>query len=163
MAGTQVWHVGLQRAVTVVHVDHRNQRVRVAAGGLERNAGQEQLRAARPSEHAKVKRNPGTTAPQDDVRDDDFDPDDTSELRSERWSCDLRGLRVEEALNEVDLHIDRAMVANARGVCLIHGMGTGALRKAVQEHVSQHPQVAHQRLGQQGEGGTGVTMAWLKR
>ncbi len=89
--------------------------------------------------------------------------DDTLSMRTAEWSVDLRGMRVEDALEAIDVALDRAVVRNARGVCVVHGVGTGALRKASREHLKRHAQVERFRPGVQGEGGDGVTFAWVKR
>jgi DNA mismatch repair protein MutS2 len=74
---------------------------------------------------------------------------------------DLRGLRVEEALDETERYLDRALLAGLERVRLIHGKGTGALRAAVGELLTRHPAVASHRLGGPGEGGDGVTVVEL--
>ena len=58
-----------------------------------------------------------------------------------RPEIDLRGKRVEEALNEVDRYLDRAVVEGLSSVRLIHGMGTGALRTALRQYLGTHPLV----------------------
>ncbi|HHV54914.1 MAG TPA: endonuclease MutS2 [Firmicutes bacterium] len=74
---------------------------------------------------------------------------------------DLRGERVEEALLRVDRFLDQAVLAGLPWVRLIHGKGTGALRQAVHQCLQQDRRVARFRLGEPGEGGSGVTVAWL--
>jgi DNA mismatch repair protein MutS2 len=74
---------------------------------------------------------------------------------------DLRGLTVEEALDKVDKYLDDAVLAGAPMVRIIHGKGTGALRKAVTDFLKAHRYVASYRLGGVGEGGDGVTVAKL--
>ena len=76
--------------------------------------------------------------------------------------ADLRGMDVTEALGEVDRALDRAVLASLSEVRLIHGLGTGALRTAVQRHLKGHPQVESQRQGEGHEGGRGVTVARLR-
>lgn len=75
---------------------------------------------------------------------------------------DLRGLTVEEALEKVDKYLDDAVLAGAGQVRIIHGKGTGALRKAIQDHLRSHRAVTSHRLGGLGEGGDGVTVARLQ-
>lgn len=75
---------------------------------------------------------------------------------------DLRGTTVEEALVDLDFFIDRAVMSHIQTITIIHGKGTGALRKAVQEHLKHHKQVKSFRLGVFGEGESGVTIAELK-
>ena len=74
---------------------------------------------------------------------------------------DLRGLNVEEALDRVDKYIDDAVIAGLHEVTLIHGKGTGTLRKAIAEHLRKHSQVESFRSGKYGEGETGVTIVKL--
>lgn len=74
---------------------------------------------------------------------------------------DLRGMRVEEALDEVEKYLDDAVLAGLPHVYLVHGKGTGALRSAVQQLLKDHPRVKFYRLGEHGEGGSGVTVAEL--
>ncbi len=74
----------------------------------------------------------------------------------------LVGLRVEEALPQVDRLLDRAALSERSEVRVIHGFGTGRLRKAVAELLEGHPHVAGHRPGGAGEGGGGVTVVRLK-
>jgi DNA mismatch repair protein MutS2 len=76
---------------------------------------------------------------------------------------DLRGMNVEEALETVDKYLDEAFLAGLPSAVLIHGKGTGALRSAVTQFLSEHPQVKSYRLGGIGEGGLGVTVVELKK
>ena len=76
--------------------------------------------------------------------------------------ADLRGLDVTEALGAVDQALDRAVLSGLHELRIIHGIGTGALRVAVQKHLKGHPQVESQRWGEGHEGGRGVTVARLR-
>lgn len=75
---------------------------------------------------------------------------------------DLRGERYENALSRVEKYLDDAVLAGYPRVSIIHGKGTGALRKGVQELLKQHRSVKNARFGEQGEGGSGVTIVELK-
>ncbi|MFZ5815388.1 MAG: endonuclease MutS2 [Bacillota bacterium] len=75
---------------------------------------------------------------------------------------DLRGLTVEEALEKVDKYLDDAVLAGLPQVRIIHGKGTGALRKAITDQLKADRRVASHRLGGVGEGGDGVTVARLQ-
>lgn len=81
--------------------------------------------------------------------------------RQPGMEVDLRGMLVEEALDEVDRFLDAAVGANLGTVYLIHGGGTGALRKGVRDHLRSSPYVASYRPGAHGEGGDGVTVVQL--
>jgi DNA mismatch repair protein MutS2 len=75
---------------------------------------------------------------------------------------DLRGMNGEEALPLVDKFIDTATLAGLHRIDIIHGKGTGALRKKVTDFLTSHPRVKSFRLGEWNEGGTGATVVELK-
>jgi DNA mismatch repair protein MutS2 len=75
----------------------------------------------------------------------------------------ILGLHVDEGLAEVDHFIDQARVNGISIVTVIHGLGTGALKKAVMEFMKNHPQIGFVRAGEAAEGGAGVTVAELKK
>jgi len=74
----------------------------------------------------------------------------------------LIGQRVDEALDESDRFLDRALLEGKQAVRIIHGFGTGVLRKAVREHLRKHPAVKSWRPGDENEGGDGATVAVLE-
>ncbi len=74
---------------------------------------------------------------------------------------DLRGQRVEEIRPILDKYLDDAFLAGLPFVRIVHGKGTGALRQAVRQQLKDHPLVRSYRSGEQGEGGTGATVAYL--
>ncbi len=71
---------------------------------------------------------------------------------------DVRGLRVEDGLSQLDSYLDAAYVAGLPFVRIIHGKGTGAMRKAVRDALRGHPLVSHYEQGGEREGGDGVTV-----
>lgn len=75
----------------------------------------------------------------------------------------LLGYRVDEALVMVDKYLDNALYAKVYEVRIIHGVGTGALRKAVQSYLKSSRLVEEYRYGLQSEGGLGATVVKLKR
>lgn len=77
-------------------------------------------------------------------------------------TLDLRGKNTEEALSDLDLFIDAAQMSGIQTVTIIHGKGTGVLRTAVGQHLKRHPSIRTFRLGQYGEGETGVTIAEIR-
>ena len=81
--------------------------------------------------------------------------------RSVASSLDLRGARVDEALEALGRYIDDAALAGIDRVTIIHGLGTGALRDAVRSEASGHPLVKDLRPGERGEGGDGATIISL--
>ncbi len=73
-------------------------------------------------------------------------------------TLDLRGARVDEALELLDRYLDDAALAGAGQVTVVHGHGSGALRDAVRALLSGHPLVGSWRPGERGEGGDGATI-----
>ncbi len=76
-------------------------------------------------------------------------------------TLDLHGERVAAALERVDEYLNDALLAGMDSVAIIHGAGTGALRRAVREHLTQHPRVRGARPGRREEGGDGATIVEL--
>jgi DNA mismatch repair protein MutS2 len=76
-------------------------------------------------------------------------------------SLDLRGARVDEALDSLERYLDDAALAGLDKVTVIHGHGTGALRDAVRDRAAGHPLVKATRAGERGEGGDGATIIQL--
>lgn len=72
------------------------------------------------------------------------------------------GLRVDEALSRLEPFLNHASLAGLSEVAIIHGIGTGALQRAVRGHLKDHPLVKNFRQGSQPEGGNGVTIATMK-
>jgi DNA mismatch repair protein MutS2 len=73
----------------------------------------------------------------------------------------LRGLRVDAALYELERYLDRAALARHERVRIVHGKGTGAVRSAVHERLSDHPLVQSFRLADAEEGDSGATIVEL--
>ena len=77
-------------------------------------------------------------------------------------TLDLRGERVEEALDDLEAYLDKASLANLSPVYVIHGHGTGALKSAVRDFIATSPYVAKYRVGEDAEGGDGVSVIDIK-
>ena len=77
-------------------------------------------------------------------------------------SVDLRGKTVEEAMLDLDKFIDSVLRSGLNEITIIHGKGTGALRKGVHIYLRKHPNIRTFRVGTFGEGEEGVTIAELK-
>ena len=104
-------------------------------------------------------------APYDDVyakKENVYKPNsfDKFELRKINIAStlNLRGLKVEEALDSLEDYLDKASLANLACVTIIHGHGTGALKSAVREFLKTSPYVAKFRPGEDSEGGDGVSI-----
>jgi len=153
--GSRVWVPRLRAEADVVDVS--GDQVRVAAGPLKMTVAAGELRAAprpeplpsRPSLGAA-----GGRAP--------HQPPEPEPLQTSDNTCDLRGLRVDDAIGMAQSFLDRALNDGRRAVFLLHGHGTGALRDAVREELTRSPYVARFRSGGAGEGGDGVTVVWIE-
>ena len=76
--------------------------------------------------------------------------------------CDLRGKTAEEALDELDLFVDRAILDGLAEATIIHGKGSGVLRSTVQQYLRKNKRIKSYRLGVYGEGEDGVTIVEFK-
>ncbi len=85
-----------------------------------------------------------------------------SKSASVHTEINLLGKTTDEALVELDKYLDDAYLAHLPSVRIVHGKGTGALRKAVHQYLRRQKHVASFRLGEFGEGDSGVTIAEFK-
>lgn len=131
----------------VVEVFEKRGEVRVALGKL--NATLKLREVERIS--APDKESAGTASPEGMVQ--YRRPTDMSS------SIDLHGARAEEAVSRIDKFIDQAIAAGLDSVRIVHGQGSGALRRAIHEHLRLHPIIRAFRFGAPNEGGGSVTIA----
>lgn len=82
--------------------------------------------------------------------------------RTASRELDIRGFASDEGILELDRFLDEAVLAGVETVTIIHGKGTGVLKKAVRGHLKGHPSVATSRPGLYGEGEDGVTIVQIK-
>ena len=88
---------------------------------------------------------------------------DQRALRTSLNTCDLRGQRVDEALMALDRFVDDHSRDDPREPgFVLHGHGTGALKKAVRDHLSLSARIAKARPAEQAEGGDAFTIFWLR-
>lgn len=80
------------------------------------------------------------------------------ERHSMSQTLDLRGFRCEEALDEIEMYLDKASLVNLSPVYIIHGHGTGALKQVIRDYLMHSPYVAKFRPGENAEGGDGVSV-----
>lgn len=93
-----------------------------------------------------------------------FQPKEQFQLEKKSMSntLDLRGYRVEEALDSLEFFLDKACLLNLSTVYIIHGHGTGAIKNAVQDFLSNSPYVLKLRYGNDSEGGDGVSVVEIR-
>jgi DNA mismatch repair protein MutS2 len=87
---------------------------------------------------------------------------ETQRAPSSAAEIHVRGLRVEEALERVDKFLDEAALAGQREVRIVHGLGRGALKKAIAEFLADHPHVESAREAEREHGGAGATIVTLR-
>lgn len=86
-----------------------------------------------------------------------------SKSASVSTEINLLGKTVDEAVAELDKYLDDAYIAHLSSVRIVHGKGTGALRKGVHNYLRRQKHVASFRLGEFGEGDAGVTIVEFKK
>jgi DNA mismatch repair protein MutS2 len=165
------WRVGMRaRSQTtgtegrIAALDKNGRRATLEAGGMRLSLAVEDLEPATGggAEPVQLAAASGSSTSRSAVE----MPSSASRLQLERArtvasSLDLRGAKVQEALEVLDRYLDDAALAGLDQVTIIHGMGTGALRDSVRNHASGHPLVRSWRAGDRGEGGDGATIVSL--
>ena len=86
-----------------------------------------------------------------------------SHVENLSFELNLIGMRVDEALPVLDKYLDDCVLMKAPYIRIIHGFGTGALRKAIWAHLKHNRFIEEMHLGGQQEGGSGATIITLKR
>ena len=86
----------------------------------------------------------------------------STEKSGSSYSLDLRGYRADAAIEELNRFLDQAVLNNLSIMQVIHGKGTGVIKKVVHEVLSKHPAVKENHLGGLDEGGAGITFVQLK-
>jgi DNA mismatch repair protein MutS2 len=145
--GQEVFIPSLNQKVVVLSLPDSKGEVQVQAGIMKINVKLKDLRASG---------NSGESKKQIKKREVNLN------LRTISSSVDLRGMDAEEAIYVVDKYLDDAYLSGLREVNIIHGKGTGVLRKAIADMLKSHHHVSSTRIGSYGEGGTGVTVVELK-
>ncbi|MFA6277946.1 MAG: Smr/MutS family protein, partial [Pedobacter sp.] len=79
-----------------------------------------------------------------------------------RPELDLRGMRSENAVQEVENYLDKAIMLGFPSIKLIHGKGDGILRKLIREHLKKYKEVTHLEDEHADRGGDGITYVYLK-
>lgn len=147
--GDTVLIYDIDKKGTVLSLPDKNGNVQVQAGIIKTRVKLSNLRLV---EEAKVTttqtRKPRTVTKNVDIH--------------ASTEIDVRGMTAIEAIMEVESAIDSALLSNVNTLTIIHGKGTGVLRKEIQMHLKRNKYVKSYRLGVFGEGESGVTIVELK-
>ena len=138
--------------VTVITLPDKNKRLTVDMGNIKMKVKQNELAVL--DEHYKA---PSKTV----IPGSSFNKFELKKY-SLSQTLDLRGYRVEEALDEVEKYLDMASLANLSPVYIIHGHGTGALKQSVRDFLKTSPYVSKFRPGNESEGSDGVSVVEIK-
>lgn len=136
----------------IISIDDRKNTVQVQSGMLKMKAEISDLRLLGAKKQPK-KQTGGTRT---------VHTGSSNATASSNSSIDLRGTTVEEAMLDLDKFIDGILRTGLNQITIIHGKGTGALRKGIHTYLRKHPNIRTFRVGTFGEGEEGVTIAELK-
>ncbi len=149
--GDGVWIESLRSEGEVLSDPDSHNKVWVLVGSVKMQLEVSQLRKV-----ARKEPNSGYVFKSGEKVDDELEAGLLPEL-------DLRGLDSFEAIQRTDRYLDQAIQEGWEEVRIIHGKGTGILRKKINEFLSKDKRVESKRLGKWGEGDTGVTVVRLKK
>jgi DNA mismatch repair protein MutS2 len=155
--GDEAWILTFKRRGEILEIESGRGKVAVQVGGVRATVDDTDLFKLDDSERAKQPRAP---KPKNTIvgvaSDSPLPPPNASN------SLDLRGMRADEAIERLELTLDAMYHAEEPGLYVIHGHGTGALKRAVRQQLPSLRYVGQFRPGEHGEGGDGVTVVMLK-
>jgi DNA mismatch repair protein MutS2 len=146
LLGDRVWIEPLKSEGELVGWAGDN-KVKVRVGNILSMVEKSQLKKIKPAQDSEYRKKAGVKI---------------QELSVPGPEIDLRGMIVEEAREALDKFLDSAVLSGMHQVYVIHGKGTGALRKSLTEFLKSHAAIESIRLGDWNEGGAGVTVVKLK-
>lgn len=144
--GDVVFVKSIERDASVVAVNRRDKRMKVRAGSIEIEV---------PLSDVYFRKDLPSEAEQGGIQIESSGETVSSVIN-------IIGLRVDEALSKIEPFLNHALLAGFSEVTIIHGIGTGALSKAVRDYLKDHPLIKSFRSGSRQEGGAGVTIAALE-
>ena len=160
--GMDVYVHSYQRKGTVVDYNEGDEKAQVQIGALKVDADLDEIYY--PSEEERRShisgRSKSSSSSQTSTSSNSGDGD-LKIARSDANTIDLRGLRVLEAEGRLEDYLDEKFLDGFDGVFIIHGHGTGALKRAVRSRLMDSPYIEDFRPGEREEGGDGVTVARL--
>lgn len=150
--GDEVLLCDIGKTATVTALKDKKGNVEVLAGIMKMRTPESNLRLVEKSKKNEPKKRNVPSA-----KERVFSPGSEAQTR-----CDIRGKNIEEGTLELDRYIDQALRLGLGEITVIHGKGTGVLRKGIHEYLRKSPFVKSFRLGIYGEGENGVTIVTLK-
>ena len=148
--GDEVLLADIGKTATVTALEDKKGEVEVLAGIIKMRTPKSNLRLAKNRRKEKKQTAPKKAQHEFKV------------AGAEKTECDLRGMNVEEGIMELERHLDRCMRLGLNEISVIHGKGTGVLRRGIQDYLRKCKYVKSFRLGTFGEGESGVTIVTLK-
>ncbi|MDO4380476.1 MAG: endonuclease MutS2 [Clostridia bacterium] len=148
--GDEVILADIGKTATVTALENKKGEVEVLAGIIKMRTPKENLRLSKNKQREKKKQMPKKAQHEFKV------------AGADKTECDLRGMNVEEGIMELERHLDRCMRLGLTEISVIHGKGTGVLRRGIQDYLRKCKFVKSFRLGTFGEGESGVTIVTLK-
>ena len=147
IVGMPVFVPSLDQEATIVSLPDKKGNVMIQSGIIKLSIHPSQLEKSKEAvKKAEVKVNMMVKSKAKDI---------TTEIN-------LLGMTVDEATNTLEKYLDDAYLSGLKQVRVVHGKGSGALRKGVQSYLRTNPHVSSFRLGMYGEGDSGVTIVELK-
>ena len=155
--GAWVHHSGFEKDVEILEV-HGDQAL-VAAGILKMRVPLSDLsgsRKGKPQQSKFPERNKQQAALKNATQ------AAPAEVKASNYRCDVRGMRADDAIAEVESFLDRGMRSGEEGALIVHGHGTGALKQSIRDFLARSPYIRMYRPGENHEGGDGVTVVSLR-
>lgn len=143
--GMQIHYSAWGKTGTVVEINDRKKQAKIEVNGVAMWVKAEHLG---PAETKRIQNNAHVL--------------NTSASDGKTLELDIRGHRADEAIAEVERFLDNALLRGAGNVEIIHGKGTGALRREVHEFLKSYPAIDGFKLANEDRGGDGMTQVTLK-
>ncbi len=148
----QVLYLPWDKKAQVLEIDEKNQKAKIDINGVSLWANAIDIKISGQKELDKSSRVKSSASVQK--------PREKEELIRQR--LDIRGKRADIAISELENYLDKALLNSTDIVEVVHGKGTGALRKSVHDYLRTSPIIAHYERANEDQGGDGMTLAYLK-
>jgi len=157
--GKEVFVVSLEKIATLQHIDLENKKADVLLGFMKYKCSFDDLLEV-PGNSSAKKTTKKKIYEYKNIESNDEDKIPLT-IQTSLNTIDLRGLRANDALTKMDAEMDTMKLRNVSVVIIIHGHGTGVLKKIVREQLDFSGYQKNYRAGEQNEGGDGVTIVRL--